>query len=68
MDEFLSDKEITQFTGFTQRDRRAEWLKQNGVPHKLNGKGCLIVSRVHAREALEGKQNVYGGLNMEAIA
>lgn len=67
MDEFLSDGEITHFTGFAQRDKRLEWLKHNGIPHKINGKGNLVVSRIHAREALEGKRHVYGGLNMEAI-
>lgn len=68
MSEFLSNLELTQLTGYQQTNSRAAWLKHHGIPYQRNGRG-LIVSRVHARAWLEGKQAAsFGGINLAAVA
>lgn len=68
MDEFLSDSEITRFTGYKHHAPRVSWLKQNNVPFKTNGKRKVTVLRRHMLESIEGKRSVECGLNMGAIA
>lgn len=68
MTEFLTSTELTQLTGYQQANSRAKWLKQHGIPYQRNARG-LIVSRIHARQWLEGKQQTpFGGINLAAIA
>jgi len=68
MDEFLSDDEVTAFTGYKQRPYRLAWLRLNGVPFTTSGKTKVTILRRHMIEAQEGKQPTETGLNMAAIA
>ncbi len=52
--EFLSKEELKQLTGYARGKQQAARLHAEGIPHQVRG-SRVIVSRVHAREWLEGK-------------
>lgn len=66
MNEFLSATELHQLTGFARATGQAVWLKEKGVPHRLDGRR-VIVARTHALAWLEGKVVVSGGVNLSAV-
>lgn len=49
---FLSDAELRQLTGRPQKSRQIEWLRQNGIPFRINATGHPVVTR----GAVEGRQ------------
>lgn len=51
--EYLDAAELKALTGFTPTAKQNEWLDDNGIPHKQDGKR-IIVSRLHVRAWLEG--------------
>lgn len=67
MNEYLNEFELYQLTGAIKASSQVSWLKQNGVPFRLDGKR-LIVSRVHARQWIEGAiVPTSKGLNLAGI-
>lgn len=57
MSEFLSPQELHDLTGFARAAELVDWLKDHHIPHQRDGKR-VIVSRVHARAWLEGREAV----------
>jgi hypothetical protein len=55
--EFLEKPELRRLTGCAWATAQAAWLKERGIPHRLDGKR-LIVCRVHVRAWVEGRQVV----------
>lgn len=66
MSEFLDTTELHQLTGFARAASQASWLKEKGVPYRLDGRR-VIVSRTHTLAWLEGKVVVSGGVNLAAV-
>lgn len=65
--EFLSAVELHALTGYARPGQQAQWLKENGIPHKVDGRR-VIVSRVHSRQWLEGRAVVISeGINFGAV-
>lgn len=65
--EFLSSSEVRDLTNSTPFRKQAAWLVEHGVPHRVDGRR-VIVSRVHARNWLEGRQApASGGINWSAV-
>jgi Domain of unknown function (DUF4224) len=52
--ELYDPTETTRLTGAARAATQAAWLKQNGIPHRVDGKR-VIVSREHVRAWLEGR-------------
>jgi len=50
---FLDDAELTQLTGWKMKSRQIQWLRQNGIPFRVNATGHPVVTRsaVEARQA-----------------
>lgn len=44
-DLFLSSLELEQLTGRKFKSRQIEWLRQNGVPFRVNATGHPVVTR-----------------------
>ncbi|MES2950310.1 MAG: DUF4224 domain-containing protein [Pseudomonadota bacterium] len=57
MSEFLSPQELHDLTGYARPAELTGWLKDHAIPHQRDGKR-VIVSRVHARDWLEGREAV----------
>lgn len=55
--EFLSKQELFDLTGFARPAELVDWLKDHRIPHQKDGKR-VIVSRIHARSWLEGREVV----------
>lgn len=67
MPEFLSATELHGLTGYARPGQQAQWLKEQGIPHKVDGRR-VIVSRVHSRQWLEGRAVVISeGINFGAV-
>jgi hypothetical protein len=67
--EFLTtgDPELEAFTDYARAKEQAIWLKERNIPHRLEEKR-VIVSRVHLRQWLEGRELVVGdGVNWAAL-
>lgn len=52
--EYLDAAELHRLTGFARGPAQAGWLKDQGIPHKIDGKR-VIVSREHVKAWLEGR-------------
>lgn len=48
---FLEPVELAQLTGRKLKSRQVEWLRQNGVPFRINAMGHPVVTRA----SIEGK-------------
>lgn len=66
MNEYLTPSELHQLTGYARSRQQDEWLKEHGVPHRVDGKR-IIVSRVHVLQWIEGKPLVSGGINFASV-
>lgn len=67
MTEYLISPELHTLTGYARPTSQATWLKEHGIPHRLDGRR-IIVSRVHVQAWLEGRPTVtFGGINLEAV-
>lgn len=67
MTEYLGSPELHALTGYARAGQQSEWLKSNGIPHRVDGRR-VIVSREHVRNWLEGRTMVVSrGLNTAAI-
>lgn len=67
MIEYLPPPELHRLTGYARPTEQAEWLKDRGIPHRLDGKR-IILSRVHVQSWLEGRTVVHSkGLNLAGI-
>ncbi len=65
--EYLDSVELHLITGYTRGTAQASWLKEKGVPHRLDGRR-VIVSRVHVLAWLEGRNVVASqGINWAAV-
>lgn len=65
--EFLSTGELHGLTGYARPGQQAQWLKEQGIPHRVDGRR-VIVSRVHSRAWLEGRHTVTSaGINFGAV-
>ena len=67
MSELLSVQERHELTGYARAGQQAQWMREHGIPHRLDGKR-VIVSRVHVQSWLSGRTMASStGLNMAAI-
>ena len=66
MKEFLTLPELHELTGYARSRQQAEWLKERGVPHRVDGRR-IIIARQHVLAWLEGKTVVSGGINFAAV-
>lgn len=51
---FLDNAELVALTGRRFKSKQAEWLRQNGVPFRVNATGHPVVTRA----AVEGRDEV----------
>ncbi len=49
---FLDDADMVRLTGRPQKSRQIEWLRQNGIPFRVNATGHPVVTKA----AAEGRQ------------
>ena len=49
---FLETDELCQLTGRKTKSKQIEWLRQNGVPFRVNATGHPVVTRA----TIEGRQ------------
>lgn len=42
---FLTDEELAQLTGRRLKSRQIQWLRQNGIPFRVNATGHPVVTR-----------------------
>ena len=54
MSEFLTAQDLHSLTGFAHASKQAAWLKEQGLPHRVDGRR-IIISRVHVQAWLEGR-------------
>lgn len=67
MSEFLNEFDLYYMTHSLPVAKQVAWLKQHGVPFRLDGKR-LLVSSYHARTWLEGRSvPTSSGLNLAGI-
>jgi hypothetical protein len=67
MTEYLTPPELHSLTGYARATSQASWLKEHGIPHRLDGRR-IIASRIHVQAWLEGRPAVqFGGINLEAV-
>ena len=66
MSEYLSVQELHSLTGYARAMSQANWLKEECIPHRQDGKR-IIVSRQHVQSWLEGKSVASGGINFAAV-
>lgn len=65
--EWMSADEIHELTEKKSARLQAEWLKDHGIPHKLEGRRVKL-SRFHVRAWLEGARMAVGsGINWDAV-
>lgn len=64
--EYLPPGELHTLTGYARPTAQASWLKEHGIPHRVDGRR-VIVSREHVRAWLEGRNIVSSGLKLEAV-
>lgn len=68
MTEYLDQEEMKRLTASSRFATQANWLKENGIPHRLDGRR-IIVSRVHVQAWLEGRPTrSSNGPNWAALA
>lgn len=51
---FLTDEQLVKFTGRRAKSRQIKWLRDEGVPFRVNATGHPVV----ARTAVEGREGV----------
>ena len=67
MSELLTLQERHELTGYARPGQQASWLREQGIPHRVDGKRVLV-SRVHVQSWLSGRTMASSaGLNMAAI-
>ncbi len=67
MSEYLNAQDLHTLTGYARPGKQAEWLKQNGVAHRVDG-ARVIVAHTHVQRWLEGRTVVSSsGPNWGAI-
>jgi len=67
MSEFLSPQDLHTLTGYARPGKQAEWLKENGLPHRVDGSRVIVASR-HVTSWLEGRTVVSSsGPNWSAV-
>lgn len=54
MSEYLNNQDLHTLTGYARPGKQAEWLKVNGVAHRVDG-SRVIVSHRHVQSWLEGR-------------
>lgn len=67
MSEFLSQQDLHSLTGFARPTKQAQWLKDQGIPHRVDGARIIVASR-HVTSWLEGRTVVSSsGPNWSAV-
>jgi len=66
MSEYLDNQDLHQLTGFARSGKQAQWLKDSGIPHKVDG-ARIIVAHSHVKDWLTGKRVSFGEINFGAI-
>ena len=67
MTELYDDDELVRLTDCKRAADQAAWLAERGIPHRKEGRRVLV-SRVHVREWLEGRNIVVSeGPNWAAL-
>lgn len=67
MSEFLSSTDLHRLTGYARPQKQAQWLKDNGLPHRVDGARVIVASR-HVTSWLEGRTVVHSsGPNWSAV-
>ena len=67
MSEFLSITDLHALTGYARQGKQAAWLKDNGIPHRVDGVRVIVASR-HVTSWLEGRTVVSSsGPNWSAV-
>jgi hypothetical protein len=60
MSEFLSQSDLNTLTGYARPSKQTQWLKEQGIPHKVDGVRVIVTSR-HATNWIEGRTVVCPG-------
>jgi hypothetical protein len=65
--ELYNEDELRCLTDYSRAAEQSNWLKERGIPHRREG-SRVIVSRIHVRQWLEGRELVVGeGVNWGAL-
>ena len=68
MAELYDHVELQLLTSYSRAAEQAAWLRERGIPHRRDGRR-VIVSRLHVREWLEGRETVVSeGPNWAALS
>jgi hypothetical protein len=54
MSEYLNSQDLHHLTGYARPGKQAEWLKQSGIPHRVDGSRVIVAHR-HVTSWLEGR-------------
>jgi hypothetical protein len=60
MSEFLSAQDLHALTGYARPGKQAQWLKDHGLPHRVDGARVIVASK-HVTDWLEGRTVVAPG-------
>ena len=55
MSELLSVQERHELTGYARAGQQAQWMREHGIPHRVDGKRVLV-SRVHVAQVMTKKE------------
>jgi hypothetical protein len=67
MSEYLTAEDIHALTGYARPGKQAMWLRDKGIPHRVDGLRVIICT-THCRNWLEGVTMIRSnGLNLAAI-
>ena len=66
MSEYLNNTDLHQLTGFARSGKQAQWLKDSGIAHRVDGVR-IIVAHSHVKDWLAGKRVSFGEINFGAI-
>jgi hypothetical protein len=65
--EFLAAADLHALTGYARASQQATWLKEKGVPHRID-KRRVLVSHTHVREWLGGRAFIVSsGINFSGV-
>lgn len=55
MSPFLTEAQLIDLTGYMKKSKQAEWLRNEGIPHRINGLGRPIVMTEDLLSGSSGK-------------
>lgn len=67
MSPFLTADDLIDLTGYRKQSRQAQWLRDEGIPHRINGVGRPIVLLQDLYQSNSGSQRKDAMPNLVAL-